>query len=211
MDFIAQGKNGLVENVLETSSDALNVNVLRMECWRVLIRSTVFLCEKIVNYKSPLWRGIHGVVSPEQSVAELKSSKLCCTPSSLDLKAAHYMARFDGEPLKKLEASLVRIVGVLKKVVMGKGGCSSRVVEYLFSIIRNLGVRMPFRSCSIAILMRELRLRQLWKMHDIFAGTRIEDIFGSEQAMKEAVRFSKSRYNGFVRFCGASHLEIASF
>ena len=106
-----------------------------MECWRVLIRPTVFLAERLVNYSSPLRRGIHGIVIPEQAVLDLDTQKLCCSPTILDLKAAAYMSNSDGEQLVQLQKSLVEIINAIDEIAMAKGGCSSRIAEYAFPII----------------------------------------------------------------------------
>ena len=47
---------------------------------------------------------------PEQAVRELNVGTLLCTPASLDLEAAHYMARFDGDDRKWLGRSLVQVI-----------------------------------------------------------------------------------------------------
>ena len=54
--------------------------------------------------------------------------------------------------------------------------------------------------------MRELRLRQACR-RDTFVRRHEKEIFGPEQLAKETVRLGKSRYGGFVRFCGTTHLK----
>ena len=89
-------ENNLVNNVLETCKEEEEIPRIRLQAYRVLRRTACFLSERMSCYSSPLWRGLLGEISIEESVDLLDFENLCCSCSALDKKAFSYMNQFDG-------------------------------------------------------------------------------------------------------------------
>ena len=177
VECIAAWKNFLAENVIRSCEDRSTVPRPRLECWRVISRSAVYLNERLLGYESPIWRAIRGDTGAQDAVLALERMNYCCAPSALDMRAILYLSRSDGKDRIIPRGSLIITIVELRKRHLRKGGNATKDTGYRFSALRNLGVRMPRRACSLFVLDRELALHQCWMNHNLRVEKRTNDLF----------------------------------
>ena len=117
------------------------------------------------------------------------------------------MRQFDGEEKSTAMESLHEVLHDMRDKYLEKGGSASKVIEFLFIIARVLGLKMPFRACSLAALNRELWIHQLRPHRNLWSETRTTTIFGPDRNMERVFRSKNSKYNGYVEYCGKSKMS----
>ena len=143
VDLISRGKNDVIENITGSCRDSDKVQIIRLECWRVFARTAVYINERLVGYSSPLWRAARAEISVEEAVAQLERNPFCCAPSSFDRKALLYLSKFEGRERFNLRESLKAVLISARTEFNKKGGSSSKRIEFLFSIVRMIGLKCP--------------------------------------------------------------------
>ena len=113
-------------------------------------RTAVYINERLVGYCSPLWRAVRAEIFAEEGIAQLERNSLRCAPSSFDRKASSYLRKFEGVGRFNMRESSKAVLIVLRTEFNKKVGSSSRRIEFLFSILRMLGLKMPYRASPSA-------------------------------------------------------------
>ena len=125
-EIILQGGNKTVENIINSFRTPELASRVRLEAYRVLSRCLLYLSEKFLTLESPLTLAIRGEKSITLAVEELPSSKICCSPSSLDQKAYLYLCQFTGEERKIVKDSLIETLHDMRDKFLDKiGMCPS--------------------------------------------------------------------------------------
>ena len=176
VQIMLDGENKTIDNAINAFSVPDMIPQVRLGCYRVLSRRLLYLGGEFLTFNSPLSQAIRGEKCISEEVCELPVSKYDVRNHPWAKKVL-YMRQFDGEEKATAKDSLREVPHGLREKYLGKGGPTSKVIEFLLSTVMGIGLEMPFRACSIASLNRELWIRQLRSHRNLWSEARTTSIF----------------------------------
>ena len=137
---ILKGKHSLAEFVINREPDHTTI---RLEVWRSIAASALYLSEKNMPFTSDVYRVIRGEYSPVHFLSSIDGMPRCCSESGAEEKIYRILSKLPRDETRvAAELRIALVLGSVSIINTGKRGSDNGYLEGLFSICRMLGLKL---------------------------------------------------------------------